>query len=285
MVCVNKHSSAFRKLRRQTEIRTAQIVVTLILVYLTAWTPYAIVTLIGQFGSEESQLTPIATAIPAYFAKTAVVLDPLVYGFSHPHFRTSLRHYLSNLVVAQQNKSITSLHHGMSVGHSKSLVHSAGGRPTCSYQSRGMTIYPSAFCNARDPYTQGARLSSGNGGGGGVDGGNKRRMLRTFRDLSLNDAANSSSNTMTNINRAAGFKTSGNGVMELCRSYVAVVAIPLDQEAADTTLPVTANEGQTNETASDRPSSTHNSKYKVRNAEFHSEHTPAPTKLTSAINN
>lgn len=40
---------ALRKLRRQMDVRTAQIVVTLILVYITAWTPYAIVTLIEQF--------------------------------------------------------------------------------------------------------------------------------------------------------------------------------------------------------------------------------------------
>ncbi len=40
---------ALRKLRRQMDVRTAQIVVTLILVYIVAWTPYAVVTLIEQF--------------------------------------------------------------------------------------------------------------------------------------------------------------------------------------------------------------------------------------------
>lgn len=271
MVCVNKHSSAFRKLRRQTEIRTAQIVVTLIFVYLTAWTPYAIVTLIGQFGSEESKLTPVATAIPAYFAKTAVVLDPLVYGFSHPHFRTSLRHYLSNILMEQNNKSITSLHHGMSQVNSKNRS-MTGGRPTCSYQSRGMTIYPSACCAARgsDPYS-GQRLSSG----GGIDGGNKRRMLRTFRDLTQETKQNGSV-------RPGGLKSIevGNGVMELCRSYAAVVSIPLDQtgDLADVTYKAEQpiDEGNT------RPALSYSFKYKVRNAEFHSEHSPSTPKLTSA---
>ena len=36
----------------------------------------------------------MATAIPAFLAKTAIVFDPLVYGFSHPQFRSSARHIL-----------------------------------------------------------------------------------------------------------------------------------------------------------------------------------------------
>lgn len=272
MVCVNKHSSAFRKLRRQTEIRTAQIVVTLIFVYLTAWTPYAIVTLIGQFGSEESQLTPVATAIPAYFAKTAVVLDPIVYGFSHPHFRTSLRHYLSNVLVEQNNKSVSSLQHAMSQANSKSR--SMTGRPTCSYQSRGMTIYPSACCAVRgcEPYS-GQRLSSG----GGLDNGNKRRMLRTFRDLSHETKQKNSS-------RPGGLKSTeiGNGVMELCRSYAAVVSIPLDQTDDLPDVTTTVDKPIDENPSNTRPTLSYSFKYKVRNAEFHSEHSPSTPKLTSA---
>ena len=55
MVSVTQHtssSSALLKLGRQLELRTAMIFVALFLVYLTAWTPYAIVTLVGQFGPE-----------------------------------------------------------------------------------------------------------------------------------------------------------------------------------------------------------------------------------------
>ncbi|KAI9553132.1 arthropsin7 [Daphnia sinensis] len=226
MVCINSKNSAFRKLRRQTEIRTAQIVVTLILVYLTAWTPYAVVTLIGQFGSEDSQLlSPMATAIPAYFAKTAVVLDPLVYGFSHPHFRNSLRHYLANF--ADHNKKSSSgvghnrggIELSLRQGNSKSWPGGRQNRSSCcsSYQSRGMTIYPtaSAFCRTLH-------------GVGGVDNKstNQRRMLRTFRDLSVDSAVNFRNCAVPSISQVnnRGKAMSNGGDLEMCNNAVAVVS-------------------------------------------------------------
>jgi r-opsin len=258
MVCVNSQSSAFRKLRRQTEIRTAQIVVTLILVYLTAWTPYAIVTLIGQFGPEDSQLSPIATAIPAYFAKTAVLLDPLVYGFSHPHFRASLRNYWANLadVAAHNNKKNSSIcynrdgiamshqHHRGAGMNSKSWPgrHGPNHRNSCgnsSYQSRGMTVYPTTSVCCRT-LNQGDNKSN-----------NQRRMLRTFRDLSVDASAN---------NKCGGYQNrspplpANNGQLEMSTGAathsVAVVSViagaaetmnqPMVNMAADDTIIKTA---------------------------------------------
>jgi len=79
------------KKRKQTDVRTAQIILMLAILYLTAWTPYAIVSMIGQFGPTnedgKSFLGPVATTIPAFLAKTCVLFDPIVYGFSHPQFR------------------------------------------------------------------------------------------------------------------------------------------------------------------------------------------------------
>ena len=81
--------------RKQTEVRAAMIILWLVLLGLTAWTPYAIVSLIGQFGPLDNDgqvqwLSPLTTSIPAFFAKTAIVLNPLVYGFCHPQFRRTL---------------------------------------------------------------------------------------------------------------------------------------------------------------------------------------------------
>ncbi|KAI9552891.1 arthropsin2 [Daphnia sinensis] len=95
----SKTTVSFRKRRRQTDVRTALIILSLAMLCYTAWTPYAIVSLIGQFGpvdenGEPKKLSPMATAIPAFLAKTAIVFDPLVYGFSHPQFRSSVRQIL-----------------------------------------------------------------------------------------------------------------------------------------------------------------------------------------------
>lgn len=171
----------------------------LILVYLIAWTPYAIVTLIGQFGPENEPLSPAATAIPAYFAKTAVVLDPLVYGFSHPHFRSSLKHYLSNVLANQ------SLSH-ISVQAHKSVT--IGAPPVNStYQSRGMTIYPSGPATSEHHFYLNGAINN-----------NKRRMLRTFRDLSQENEAPHRSNRL-----------SESGILELTQNCAALITVPLEQ--------------------------------------------------------
>jgi hypothetical protein len=78
------------------DIQTAQIIGTLILLVITAWTPYTIVSFIGQFGGE-GDLTPLAASLPAFFAKAACAFDPLVYAFSHPRFRLSMEHYFAQL--------------------------------------------------------------------------------------------------------------------------------------------------------------------------------------------
>jgi hypothetical protein len=110
------NSTSFRKRRRQTDVRTALIILSLAMLCYTAWTPYAIVSLIGQFGpvdedGQPKKLSPMATAIPAFLAKTAIVCDPLVYGFSSPHFRSSVRQILNSggLWGGQSNNAIAGL--------------------------------------------------------------------------------------------------------------------------------------------------------------------------------
>jgi r-opsin len=254
MICINSQNSVLRKLRRQTEIRTAQIVVTLILVYLTAWTPYAIVTLIGQFGSKDYQLSPMATAIPAYFAKTAVVLDPLVYGFSHPHFRTSLKNYLSNVCGSRNLKIGSDIRpHNHSGGMSKCSSKSwPGGMPgNSSYQSRGMTVYPTSACCALricEPHNC-TRMNSSAASAVATTGADnsQRRMLRTFRELSLHDVQQ--------------HETSFNNKTSNCRRPSAAATMGRHPS-------IRRNSQQTHQ-------ADHHLfrqfKYKVRNAEFHSE--------------
>lgn len=79
-----------------TTVRTIEIIATLVTLFLLSWTPYAVVTLIGQFG-DLSLMTPWVSSLPAYFAKASVVYNPIVYGLSHPHFRTSVKQYLSTM--------------------------------------------------------------------------------------------------------------------------------------------------------------------------------------------
>lgn len=71
------------------ELRIAKACFTIFFLYVCAWTPYAIVALIGAFG-DKMLLTPIATMIPAVCAKIVSCIDPYVYAISHPRYRAAL---------------------------------------------------------------------------------------------------------------------------------------------------------------------------------------------------
>jgi r-opsin len=92
------------------ELRIAKACFTIFFLYVCAWTPYAIVALIGSFGNQ-SLLTPVATMIPAVCAKIVSCIDrkqfiyhfiiyyswtflfpyaAWVYAISHPRYRAVL---------------------------------------------------------------------------------------------------------------------------------------------------------------------------------------------------
>jgi r-opsin len=94
------------------EIRIAKAAFTIFFLFVCAWTPYAIVGLIGAFG-DRSLLTPTVTMIPAVCAKIVSCLDPWVYAISHPRYRQVLEKKVPWLGIKEsmnetnsENKSI-----------------------------------------------------------------------------------------------------------------------------------------------------------------------------------
>ncbi|XP_067135458.1 opsin, ultraviolet-sensitive-like [Centruroides vittatus] len=73
-----------------TEIRLAKISFGLISLWFVAWTPYAVVALTGAF-FDRKLLTPLTSMIPALFCKSASVVDPFVYGLTHPKFKIEIK--------------------------------------------------------------------------------------------------------------------------------------------------------------------------------------------------
>lgn len=78
----------------RSALRTSYIILILIGLFIASWTPYAVVTFVGQFGGQ-TKIEPWISALPAICAKASVVYNPIVYGLSHPHFRSSIRNYIS----------------------------------------------------------------------------------------------------------------------------------------------------------------------------------------------
>lgn len=63
--------------------------------FLTAWSPYAIVSMWAAFGNSTT-VPPIAFAVAAIFAKSSTLYNPIVYLAFKPNFRKSLCQDLAN---------------------------------------------------------------------------------------------------------------------------------------------------------------------------------------------
>ncbi|ESO83966.1 hypothetical protein LOTGIDRAFT_108602, partial [Lottia gigantea] len=77
------------KEKAKAEIKIAKVSMTIILLYLMSWTPYAIVALIAQWGPA-LVVTPYVSEIPVLFAKASAMHNPVIYALSHPKFRDAV---------------------------------------------------------------------------------------------------------------------------------------------------------------------------------------------------
>lgn len=66
-----------------------QLSVAVCIGFLTAWSPYAIVSMWAAFGNSTS-VPPMAFAVAAIFAKSSTLYNPVVYLVFKPNFRKSL---------------------------------------------------------------------------------------------------------------------------------------------------------------------------------------------------
>ncbi|XP_049825912.1 opsin, ultraviolet-sensitive-like [Aethina tumida] len=78
-----------KEYKRKQILKLALTVLCAIVLWFTAWTPYAVVVLLGISGHKEA-ITPLCSMIPAIFCKTASAIDPYIYTLSDPKFRKEL---------------------------------------------------------------------------------------------------------------------------------------------------------------------------------------------------
>ena len=70
-------------------MKIAKVATTSVLLWAVIWTPYAVVTFMACFGNR-SLVTPLVSQLPAFFAKTASCLNPVIYALSHPKYREAM---------------------------------------------------------------------------------------------------------------------------------------------------------------------------------------------------
>ncbi len=71
------------------EVRIAKVAITNVSLWAAIWTPYAVVVMIAAFGNT-SLITPMVSTLPAFIAKTASCINPVVFAISHPKYRAAL---------------------------------------------------------------------------------------------------------------------------------------------------------------------------------------------------
>lgn len=76
------HSNKKYLLKR--EIKVIRSVILCVAFFCITWFPYGIMVLYAQFGSNiEDYITPLSASLPALFAKTSAIYNPIVYTLSN----------------------------------------------------------------------------------------------------------------------------------------------------------------------------------------------------------
>uniref|UniRef100_A0A1B0CVX4 Putative 7 transmembrane receptor n=1 Tax=Lutzomyia longipalpis TaxID=7200 RepID=A0A1B0CVX4_LUTLO len=83
------------KVRNKTELKLSAVVFGIIALWFLAWTPYAVVALMG-ISKYRSYITPFASMMPAFFCKSAACLNPYVYALTHTKFRKEIHKMLQS---------------------------------------------------------------------------------------------------------------------------------------------------------------------------------------------
>ncbi|ETN63380.1 ultraviolet-sensitive opsin [Anopheles darlingi] len=110
LAVVNANSIQSNKTKNKTEVKLAGVVVGIIGLWFIAWTPYAVVAMLGVFGYEH-YLTPLNSMLPAVFAKIAASIDPYFYAMNHPRYRQMLERMCCNRGAEQGNSQYQTSHY------------------------------------------------------------------------------------------------------------------------------------------------------------------------------
>jgi r-opsin len=72
-----------------SETRIAIMLTVLVLVFISSWTPYCCVAIIGQFGDIDS-IYPLTSGISTIIAKVVTSINPIIYAIGHRRFQEKI---------------------------------------------------------------------------------------------------------------------------------------------------------------------------------------------------
>nr|BAQ54710.1 opsin, short-wavelength sensitive type [Sympetrum frequens] len=92
---------------KSAEIRIAKVAISIVFLFISGWTPYALVAIIGCFGSRRV-MTPTFSMIPAIACKTVACIDPWIYAINHPRFRAEIEKKIPRICLIVGKKVMKS---------------------------------------------------------------------------------------------------------------------------------------------------------------------------------
>ena len=108
------------------ELKLIRYIFFVLLFYVVAWSPYALLTIIAQFSTDiENYVTPFTTVLTAVFAKTSTVLNPILYSLNNQHFIEFVRVKIFKQKITRNSKYTSSFIHSGSpnvLKHSYSVI-------------------------------------------------------------------------------------------------------------------------------------------------------------------
>lgn len=85
------------------EIRIAKVAIMNITLWASAWTPFAVICLIGTWG-DVSKITPLVSTVPVLLSKTSCVYNPIIYAISHPKYRECLKDMFPSMCITVEKE-------------------------------------------------------------------------------------------------------------------------------------------------------------------------------------
>lgn len=79
----------------QAKARTVRMSMMMLLAFLVAWTPYAIVSMYATFTS--ATVSPLISTLPSLFAKLSTFYNPIIYFFMYSKFRKAGKDMILNI--------------------------------------------------------------------------------------------------------------------------------------------------------------------------------------------
>ena len=87
----NRSNSGNNMVKREYQVTKS--VILCISMFCISWLPYMMIIIVAQFGNNiENYITPLTASLPALFAKSSAILNPLIYTLINPECKIHLNH-------------------------------------------------------------------------------------------------------------------------------------------------------------------------------------------------